>query len=264
MIEIILIFIFGLIVGSFLNCVIYRISKEESFLKGRSYCPKCRHKLNFFDLFPVLSFVFLSGRCRYCKELISRQYPLVELATGFLFSFIYFEFGPVVNLFSFVSLEILFWCAIWSFFIIMFVFDWKHYIIPDEVVYPAIALSVTWVVYSFLAGMATGTQIFEAVLSAFGASLFFFLMWFFSKGRAMGFGDVKLAFLMGLLLGWGRIILGLFLGFLFGAIIGLILIMLKKKGMKSEIPFGPFLILGTFLSLFFGQSIINWYMSLII
>ncbi len=264
MIEIILFFIFGLIIGSFLNCVIYRISKEESFLKGSSYCPKCRHKLNFLDLFPVISFVFLSGRCRYCKELISWQYPLVELMTGFLFSFVYFEFGPVVNLFSFVSLEILFWCTVWSFFIIMFVFDWKHYIIPDEVVYPAIILSVAWITYSFLVGMADRTQIFEAVLSAFGASLFFFLIWFFSKGRAMGFGDVKLAFLMGLLLGWGKIVLGLFLGFLFGAIIGLILIILKKKGMKSEIPFGPFLILGTFISLFFGQSIINWYMSLII
>ncbi len=264
MIEIILIFILGLIVGSFLNCVIYRISKEESFIKGRSYCPKCRHDLDFFDLVPVLSFVFLSGRCRYCKEPISWQYPLVELATGFLFSFVYFQFGPVTSLFSYVSLEMLFWLIIWSLFVIMFIFDWKHYIIPDEVIYPAIILSLLWAAYSFFAGFIGGEQILQMALSALGASLFFFLIWFFSKGKAMGFGDVKLAFLMGILLGWPKIVLGLFLGFLFGAIIGIILIVLRKKGMRSEIPFGPFLIIGTFLALFFGQAIINWYMSLIL
>jgi len=262
MIELIFIFIFGLIIGSFLNCVIWRVYKEESFLFGKSYCPHCRHDLNVLDLIPLLSYLFLKGKCRYCGKRISIQYPLVELAAALLFVFVYFQFGPVTGLFSFNFFQVIFWWMMASFLIAIFVFDSRYYIIPDEIIYPAIVVSMLWVLYSFSFGVFDKGEVIHILLSSLGASLFFFLIWFFSKGIAMGFGDVKLAVLMGLLLGWPNIIVGLFLGFLFGAIIGTVMVLLKKKGLKSEIPFGPFLLIGTFIALFWGEKIIDWYLSL--
>jgi len=149
-----------------------------------------------------------------------------------------------------------------SFLTVIFVFDLRYYIIPDETIYPAIIFSIAWILYSFSFGAMGKIDVVYAVFSALGASLFFFLIWLFSRGMAMGFGDVKLAILIGLLLGYPKIIPGLFLGFLFGAIIGSVLILFKKKGFKSEIPFGPFLIAGLLIALFWGESIINWYLSL--
>lgn len=257
MIEVILIFIFGLMIGSFLNCVIWRLYKEESFLIGKSYCPHCHHSLGFWDLFPVLSFVFLKGKCRYCHKNISFQYPLVELATAIIFSLIYLHLGII-------SLSFIFWLIIISFLIIIFVFDLKYFIIPDEVIYPAIFLSIIWLLYSFFIGTTTNHEIILTIISALGASLFFFLIWFFSKGMAMGFGDVKLALLVGLLLGFPNTIVGLFLGFLLGAIIGSIMVFLKQKGFSSEVPFAPFIIAGAIISFFFGNSIVNWYLSLMV
>lgn len=262
MIELFFIFIFGLIIGSFLNCVIWRLYKGESFVSGKSYCPHCRHSLGFFDLFPLLSYLFLRGKCRYCGKRISIQYPLIELATGLLFVSAYLNFGPVDVLFSFNFFQVVFWWIMFSFLILIFVFDLKHYIIPDEVIYPAIIISMLWLLYSFSFGALGKADLFYTIICALGASLFFFLIWFFSKGMAMGFGDVKLALLIGLVLGFPNIVPGLFLGFLFGAIIGSVLVLSKKRGFKSEIPFGPFLLLGLIVSLFYGDKIISWYLSL--
>lgn len=262
MIELFFIFIFGLIIGSFLNCVAWRLYKEESFIAGKSYCPHCRHSLSVWDLFPVLSYIFLGGKCRYCRKSISIQYPLVELATGFFFVFIYLHFGPISALFSFNFFQVLFWWIMFSFLILIFVFDFKYYMIPDEVIYPAIIISIFWLLYSFSFGALGKIDLVYTVVSALVAALFFFLIWLFSRGLAMGFGDVKLALLIGLLLGFPAVMPGLFLGFLFGAIIGSVMVLSKKKGFKSEIPFGPFLILGLAVSLFYGDKIINWYLSL--
>jgi leader peptidase (prepilin peptidase)/N-methyltransferase len=258
MLELILIFIFGLIIGSFLNCVIWRLYKEESFIVGKSYCPHCRHSLEFLDLFPVLSYLFLGGKCRYCKGKISFQYPLVEIITAIIFSFTYFFLGSVI------SLQLIFWLIIMAFLIVIFIFDLKYFIIPDEVIYPAIFLSIIWLIYSFFIGTIGSFEIVLTIITSLGASLFFFLIWYFSKGMAMGFGDVKLALLIGLLLGFPNAIVGLFLGFLLGAIIGLIMVFLKKRGMGSEVPFAPFLIAGLIISFFFGSNIVNWYLSLMI
>lgn len=149
-----------------------------------------------------------------------------------------------------------------SFLILIFVFDFKYYMIPDEVIYPAIIISIFWLLYSFSFGALGKIDLVYTVVSALVAALFFFLIWLFSRGLAMGFGDVKLALLIGLLLGFPAVMPGLFLGFLFGAIIGSVMVLSKKKGFKSEIPFGPFLILGLAVSLFYGDKIINWYLSL--
>lgn len=254
MIELFFIFIFGLIIGSFLNCVVWRIHKEESFIFGKSYCPKCKHDLSPRDLFPLLSFIALKGKCRYCKEKISFQYPLVELFTALIFSLIYIQLGLTLYLF--------FWWILISIIIVIFVYDIKYYIIPDGAIFSAIGLSILWIAYSYFSGFLNSEQALLYFFSAIGSSLFFFSIWFFSKGLAMGFGDVKLAFFMGLVLGWPNIIVGTFLGFLFGAIIGLAMIFLKKKEFRSEVPFAPFLLVGMFIASFWGTDIAIWYLSL--
>jgi len=235
----IIIFVFGLIVGSFLNCLIYRLEKKESFLGGRSYCPSCWHSLNWLDLIPVLSFLLLKAKCRYCQKPISWQYPLVEIATGLFFLLILnFQFS-IFNL------------IIACFLIVIFVYDLKHFIIPDKVVFPAILVSG---LYLFLRYDAS------YIYAAFGAALFFFLFVFLSRGKWMGIGDIKLAFLMGLFLGFPNILVALFLAFLIGAVVGIALITTKKKELKSEIPFGPFLVLGTFIALLWGERLVDWYL----
>ena len=236
-------FIFGLFVGSFLNCVIYRIEKGKSFITGRSFCPRCNHELAWYDLIPVFSFLVLKGKCRYCQKRISMQYPLIELLTGFLFFLAGFYFG--FNLYALLMIPL---------FIIIAVYDLKHFLIPDKVVYLAIGLALLASLVSFQ---------WQNIVAGLSASLFFFLIWHFSKGKWMGFGDVQIALAMGFFLGFPNILVGLFLSFFIGAVTGIVLMMLKRKKMKSEVPFGGFLVLGTFLALFFGNEIVNWYLSLL-
>jgi len=270
----IVIFLFGLTAGSFLNCLIYRLEKGESFLSGRSYCPKCRHQLTWRDLIPILSFFILKGKCRYCHQKISWQYPLVEIATGLLFVSIFNQF----SIFNFQNF--LFYPIISCFLIVIFVYDLKHYIIPDRVIYPAIVIALIFN-FQFLIVKEinlfstfisiNGNSVFNefsvfnySIFSSFGAAVFFLLIVLISRGKWMGIGDIKLAFLMGLILGFPNILVALFLAFFLGAIIGLGLIISGRKTLKSEIPFGPFLITGTFIGLFCGGQIINWYLSFLI
>ena len=249
----IFVFFFGLIVGSFLNCVIYRLEEGKSFLKGRSFCPDCKHTLSWQDLIPLLSFLILKGKCRYCKKPISIQYPLVELATGILFILILnFSTRPGGVILFVVS----------CFLIIIFVYDLKHYIIPDKIIYPVIIVSGIWYFVSgIFLNLYTKYEILNTIYSAFGAAAFFLAIVLVSRGKWMGVGDIKLAFLMGLILGFPNILAALFLAFLIGAIIGVGLIAAQKKTFKSEVPFGPFLVTGTFIALFWGENIINWYLN---
>jgi leader peptidase (prepilin peptidase)/N-methyltransferase len=263
-IEIILIFILGLIVGSFLNCVIYRIGKKQSFVRGHSYCPFCKHQLEWYDLIPFFSFLFLKGKCRYCSKPISIQYPLVELAVGTLFVYIYnyFKISLLTNGFYFNFYEALFYCSIAAIFVLIFVYDFKHYLIPDGFTIFGIGLTIAWLGFSYFKGIYNLQDLLLYVYSAVGATLFFFCLWFFTGGRGMGFGDVKLAFFLGLLLGFPNAVVGIFLSFILGAIIGLILVVSRKRKLKSAVPFGPFLVIGSFIALFYGSNIINWYLSL--
>jgi len=250
------IFLLGLAVGSFLNCLIFRLEKGEGFLWGSSYCPKCQHQLNWLDLIPLLSFLLLKGKCRYCRQKISWQYPLVELATGilFLFPLIYLGGRPII------FQELFFYWVIFSFAIVIFIYDLKHYIIPDKVIYLAIVIALIFN-FQFLILRELSTFKFS-LLSALGASLFFLTIVLVSRGEWMGVGDVKLAFLMGLLLGFPNILVALFFAFLIGAIIGIGLVISGKKTFKSEIPFGPFLVTGTFIALFWGERIVKWCLGL--
>jgi prepilin signal peptidase PulO-like enzyme (type II secretory pathway) len=199
----------------------------------------------------------LGGKCRYCKKKISWQYPIVEIATALIFLLI-------LAFSHYALLNIVFLFYVFSVLIIIFVYDLKHYLIPDKVLFPAIIIAFLFRILNLFRISDFGFRIFTgyiaAIIIAAGFFLFIFLI---SRGKWMGFGDVKLAVLLGLVLGFPNILVGLFLAFLFGAIIGVIIMALKKKGLKSEIPFGPFLIAGTFVALLWGQQIINWYLSLI-
>jgi len=252
----IFIFLFGLAVGSFLNCVIYRLETGGTFLRGRSFCPHCKHLLVLRDLIPVFSFLFLKGKCRYCRKPISLQYPLVELATAIIFLLIFWQF--ISTLFPFIT--ILYFFIIASFLIVIFVYDLKHYIILDRVIYPAVVIAFLYNIYQFTIHHQQST--INNFLSAFGAAIFFLIIVLVSREKWLGVGDVKLAFLMGLFLGWPNILLALFLAFFVGAVVGTGLIIFDKKTLKSEIPFGPFLVTGTFLALFWGNELIGWYQGL--
>jgi len=259
------IFLIGLAIGSFLNCLIYRLEKNESFFKGRSSCPNCGQILSWSDLIPLFSFLILKGKCRYCQQKISFQYPLVEISTGILFLLILMTFFTMVN---FVT--IFFYLFIICFLIIIFVYDLKHYIIPDKIIYPAIAIAFLYQLFRILKienwnlfgiwNLEFG--ILKPILSAILASVFFLIIVLISRGKWMGIGDIKMAFLMGLFLGFPNILVALFLAFLIGAIMGVGLIISGKKTLKSEVPFGPFLVTGTFIAMFWGNNLINWYLNL--
>lgn len=233
--------------------LIDRIPQGQSPFKGRSYCDKCKKTLRWYDLIPILSFVFIRGKCRYCHFPISFYYPLVELLTGLMFVFVYFYFLKVDLLFTIYDLRFLanylYYLFILSSFIIVFFTDLKYGIIPDVILYPAIAVTA---IFNFQ------LSIINYSLSGLGAFLFLLSLYLLTRGKGMGFGDVKLAFLKGLFLGFPKIVAALYIAFLTGAIVGLILIIWKKKRLLgSTIPFGPFLVLGTILSLFLGEKIVQ-------
>ncbi len=250
----IFVFIFGTIIGSFLNVVILRYG-EKSIINGSSQCPKCKKKLKWYELVPVLSWILLLGRCSKCKKRISIQYPLLELATGILFLFQYFrisDFGFVSN-FRFQISNFLVFIAL-SLLVVIFVYDLYHKIIPDLLSY---SFGILGVVYMFL-NFDPSTSKWN-LLAPIIFFLPFYLLWRISDGKWIGLGDGKLAFgfggFLGLIYGTSALILSFWIGAVFA--IGLMLIDQLNKGkknitMKTEIPFGPFMIIG-FLLVYFWE-----------
>jgi len=246
----ILMFISGLIFGSFLNALIWRLHSKKSIVQDRSQCPNCRHRLGFWDLIPLASFVCLWGRCRYCHTKISWQYPVVELmsALGFL----------LINQMPLGLIEKVWLCGLFFLSLLILIYDLKYLLIPDS----SIILGIIWIIGYML--LLNRGQIIDSLIAGLIASLFFFLMYYFSRGRWIGGGDVKLGFLMGLFLGWPNILLALLLAYILGAIIGLGLLVFKQATLKSQVPFGPFLILATIVVYKWGEIIINWYTALLL
>lgn len=245
----ILIFIFGLFIGSFLNVLADRLPRGESVIKGRSHCEKCRKELVWFDLIPLFSFVFLKGICRYCRTRLSLYYPIIELTTGIMFVLAFFYAGFRIYDLGFM-ISLIYYLFIVSSLIVVFFADLRYGIIPDKIVFPTVLVS-----FLYLA-LNTKYLILPHLFSAVGAGLFFLLLFLITKGKGMGFGDVKFAFLMGLVLGFPNIIVSLYIAFLTGAVVGCILIVWKRKRLKgTSIPFGPFLVLGTFSAIFWGEFI---------
>src|SRR3989344_4779021 len=265
-------FILGLAVGSFLNVLIDRIPNDESPFAGRSYCDKCKKTLKWYDMVPVLSFLILKGKCRYCRAHISFYYPLVELITGIMFVLMY-QFtihnsqftSSTIEQFSNLTINYLYYLFILSSFIVIFFTDLKYGIIPDKIVYPTILVSIiyhlSFIIYPPIVNYQS--SIINNIFSGIGAFIFFLILYLITRGKGMGFGDVKLAFLLGIILGFPKIIAAFYLAFLTGAIVGSILIVWRKKKLKSSIPFGPFLILGSILSIFFGEKILQLVLRLL-
>ncbi len=253
----IIVFIFGLFIGSFLNVVIYRLHRQESFIKGFSKCLFCGHRLYPKDLVPLFSFVWLKGKCRYCQHHFSKQYFLVELATALGFLLIYFKFLP--NGLEFASSaaiwQLWFSFSMLAFLVIIFVYDFKYYLILDSVVLPAIILA-------FIFNLSLGANFLNLLLAAVLASGFFLFQFIVSKGTWIGGGDIRLGFLMGAILGWTQVLTALFLAYIMGSIFSIGLLLSKKKQMSDKVPFGTFLTLATFISMLYGPALYNWYVSL--
>ena len=242
----------GLAVGSFLNVVIYRVPRKESVVRPRSRCPGCGTQLADRDNIPVLSWILLRGRCRTCGEPISARYPLVELGTAALFVSAALRFG----LDWVLPAYLVFFAALVA---VTFI-DLEHYIIPNRIVYPTLFVSVPLLVLA----AAAQNEWSELLRAGEGAALAwgFLLVVHLIQPRGMGFGDVRLAAVLGLFLGWldlRHVFLGLFGGFLFGSVSSIVLIALRRRGRKDQIPFGPFLAAGAVAAVLFGSPIINWY-----
>lgn len=239
-------------IGSFLNVCIYRLPREESIVFPGSHCPACRNPIRFYDNIPLLSYLWLRGRCRSCGKPISIQYPIVEGTTAFFSLVLFRQFG--------VSWSYLFFFAFVAALIAITVIDLEHQIIPDVISLPGIAsgLFASLVlphlsVYDSLAGLLLG-----------GGSLFLVATLYqgLFKREGMGGGDVKLLAMIGAFLGWKAVILTIVSSSLIGSIVGVTLMLWKGKDSKYAIPYGPFLSLGAVFSLFYGERILQWYLMI--
>lgn len=247
--------LFGLIIGSFLNAVIYRLEAVESLLE-RSHCPHCRKKVRWFDNVPLISFILLSARCRDCGEKISWQYPIVEASTGILFSLIgnYF-FNPLE--FSTWTLTA-YYLLIFSILAVIFIYDFRYMEIPMHVLWFGVFVSLFFLLFSDWRNSASiasvfGSQTFLGILGGFVAGGFFYVLAAYSKETWMGYGDAYLGFLAGLVVKWPDVLGALLLAFTIGALVSVILVIMSRKTLKSQVPFAPFLIGGVFLVLFLPQ-----------
>ncbi len=251
-------FTFGCCIGSFLNVLIWRLPREES-TGGRSHCPQCNHTLVWYDLVPLVSYLAGRGRCRYCKASVSYRYPLIETVTGLLFAIA--AYGFMVTTSS--SALTLIWVAIAiSVCVTVFVIDLEHYLILNKVVY---VVSACMLVILAIESISKGTfmPLLTGILSGAAASILFWSIWYFSDGKWMGLGDAKFVALMGLMLGWPGTLVALFLAFMLGALVGIILMALGKKHMNSKLPFGTFLSLATLIAVLWGTRLWDAYWSLV-
>lgn len=236
------IFILGSAIGSFLNVLIDRLPRDEG-IGGRSHCDYCGKKLNWYDMFPILSYFILLGKTRCCGKKLSWQYPLIEFVTGCIFVFI-FKVSPYVESLTRTVLI----ASIMSCLLVIFVSDLKYQLISD---YILLALFI----FSILFHFSDSIRIYP-ILSAIAVFFPIWLIYFVSHERAMGLGDVYLSAIIGFLLGWKEGLLALYIAFITGAIFGVIIIFFKNKKLKSKIAFGPFLVIGTVAMLFWGKNIL--------
>jgi prepilin signal peptidase PulO-like enzyme (type II secretory pathway) len=271
-VGLLLFFLLGLFFGSFFKLIADRSITNESIVKGHSHCDFCKTELRPKDLIPVFSYVLSGGKCRYCSHQLSFWYPLSELVTGVLFSvaYIWFVLEGKSIIFAFV---------IFSFYAILFITDAKYQLIPDQVVYKAIAFAFIWLVaetfmrnYQVMQTSGLTLDIVALVgkslavltyplVSAAGIALFFWFLVWITKERGMGGGDITLGLLLGLVTGFPYNVLAVFLAMIFGALYSIPLLLVRKKGMKDAVAFGPFLIIGSITAIFFGSQLITAYIA---
>lgn len=239
--EILVLFLFGLCFGSFLNVLTWRMADERApkFWEGRSICPKCKHSLTWFDNIPLLSFLFLRGQCKYCHKKISIQYPLVELLTAVLTVLI------VLNLSYLGYLSVISYLIIVYSFIVIFFADLRYQIIPDEML-------ILILIFGAALGFG-GVDVWVGLASVLG----FFLIVLATKFQGMGLGDVKLAFVMGFLLGFPNILVAIWVAFIAGGIFAISLLILHRKKIHETMALGPFLVLGTLIAALWSTDLLQ-------
>ena len=247
----------GVVLGSFINAWVWRTRENLSIVRGRSMCPSCKHQLAWQDLIPVFSYITLGGKCRYCRKPISILYPALELATGALFAGLYLYFQPTIWQ-AWLQLAIL--LAISVLLIAAFVYDSKYMQLPEAYMLPAIALAALslgltafWQGWAGLTSQLVALAVVVAVYSA---------LWYFSGGKWLGAGDIRVVAVMGLILGPKALMVALFGAYLIGAAYGVYILRGKKQKRGIRLPFGPFLIIGFYIGIFAGNQIANWYLGL--
>jgi leader peptidase (prepilin peptidase)/N-methyltransferase len=248
MVEALIVFLFGLTIGSFCNVVIYRLPLGESIIAPGSHCRSCGNSIRPWDNIPLLSYFILKGQCRFCKERISTRYPAVEFTSGMLFVLLWLKFGFSLSLASYALLS--------SALVVVALIDLDHKIIPDIISLPGIAVGLSLSLW-FLP--------ITPLASLFGfltGGILFYLIAVVSKG-GMGGGDIKLIAMIGAFLGWQGVLFTIFSGALLGSLVGVTLMLLGKKGRKDKVPFGPFLSCGAILFMLAGDNLLNWYLNLL-
>ncbi len=273
--QVLLVGVSGLALGSFVNALVWRLheqakskkqkargnrQKELSILHGRSMCPNCRHTLAWYDLLPVVSWSSLRGKCRYCKKPISLQYPLVELGVAFSFALSLFAWPyELASALSWLIFAV--WLVILAIFWALALYDLKHMLLPNKLVYPA---GVAAVIFTLLLFLEQG-EANILVSSVYGLLLggFFWLIYQLSDGKWIGGGDVRLGFAMGVLLGWQKSLVALMLAAYIGLFIIIILALAGRYKPKMRIAFGPLLILGTFATQLYGQKLVDSYLAFV-
>jgi prepilin signal peptidase PulO-like enzyme (type II secretory pathway) len=259
--SLIITIILGLAIGSFLNVLIFRLPKGLSvWKKSRSFCPHCKKDLKPWMMIPVFSFLFLKGRCAYCQKKISWQYPIVELVTAALFVFIFINNLPIKFEIFFIAKVLLEWLFS-SALIVIFVIDWKHYLILDKTLYPL--MPVVFLVNFWLSGWNLKFGLWLLIAAAIGFAFYAF-QYYVSKGKWVGDADMRLGALLGLMLGVKGLLVSLFLAYIVGAIIGTILVLLKKKKMTSQLPMAIFLAPAAFIAMLYSTQILIWYFEMFV
>ncbi len=247
--------LFGLALGSFLNVCIYRIPLKKSIVSPPSACPNCGQRIRFYDNIPLISFIFLLGRCRYCKSRLSWQYPMVEALTGFLSTVLFIRYGLTFQYFVYLLFS--------AVLIVISVIDLHHKIIPDILSLPGIVLG--WAA-AFVPGSGVSWSDSLIGIIAGGGSLYLVAIIYerITGREGMGGGDIKLLAMIGAWMGWRQLHVIVFLASLTGAIVGISFLLIARKGFRFRIPFGPFLSLGAMLTFFFGPQLVQWYLHLLI
>ncbi|MBI2593430.1 prepilin peptidase [Candidatus Daviesbacteria bacterium] len=288
--------IIGICLGSLTKALADRSLTKRTFW-GRSYCEKCKKHLAWYDLFPVLSYIFLKGKCRYCKSKLSFEYPLSEVLMGLMVAGIFYKYVPL----NFLELgwhdqtlivsSVLFYCLILVVLAAVFITDFKTGYIPDRITYPSIWISFVYLLgismfkvyliyealkdspvgkyllpphsnYFYTHAIDLSAPLFSGALMALVLGVFFYLLILITRGKGMGGGDLKLGVFLGLVFGFPYALVVLMLSFLLGSVFGVGLILAGKKKFGQTIPFGPFLSLAGIISIFWGSQILGWYLSL--
>ena len=240
---------FGLIIGSFLNVVIYRVPQGESIVTPGSHCPRCGHMLRAWELVPVLSYIMLRGQCAKCREKISLRYPLLELTNGLLY--FYAAWTDYSGSFLQLGVNLIFLSVL----LVLAGIDWDTFRLPDIFTLPLLGIGL--VAGFLLPGDPSG---WESLGSALGAGGFFWLIALVYP-QGMGLGDVKLIAALGTFLGFPKVLIAIFIASFIGSIVGGLLLALKRKGYREQIPFGPYLVLGAWIAFFWGNHLISNYLS---